>query len=87
MGSVTPSTALAAMAASIALPPDCRISMAASVASGWLVAAMPFLPTAGERVVNDFSEGRSTAMVRESGAMETNVTIRAGKMLFKMTHS
>ena len=46
MGSVTPSTALAAMAASTALPPALRISMAASVASGWLVAAMPFLPTA-----------------------------------------
>ena len=47
IGSVTPSTAFAAMAASTALPPAFKISMAASVASGWLVAAMPFLPTAG----------------------------------------
>ena len=62
IGSVTPSTALAAMAASTALPPAFRISIAASVASGWLVHAMPFLPTAGERVTNDLPAGRSAVM-------------------------
>lgn len=41
MGSTTLSTAAAAMAASMALPPRCIVAIAAVVASGWLVAAMP----------------------------------------------
>src|SRR3954468_13392567 len=61
MGSVTARTALAAMAASMALPPALRISMAACVASGWLVAAIPLLPTAAERVVKEGLPVRSTA--------------------------
>src|SRR3954452_15297183 len=61
MGSVTARTALAAMAASTALPPALRISMAACVASGWLVAAIPLLPTAAERVVKERLPVRSTA--------------------------
>ncbi len=40
-GSVTLSTAAAATAASMALPPSCRISRAVAVARGWLVAATP----------------------------------------------
>ncbi len=40
VGSVSPSTASAAMAASTALPPWRMISRAAWVARGWLVAAM-----------------------------------------------
>ena len=41
VGSMRPSAALAAMAASTALPPAFRISSAICVASGWLVAAIP----------------------------------------------
>jgi hypothetical protein len=53
VGSLTPSTAFAAIAASTALPPARSVSSAAKVASGWLVAAMPLLPTAGDRVTNE----------------------------------
>jgi hypothetical protein len=42
VGSIRPRAALAAMAASIALPPRCSVSSAIWVASGWLVAAMPW---------------------------------------------
>src|SRR5664279_2299221 len=48
-GSMTPSTAVAATAASTALPPARSTSMAVSVASGWEVAAMPSLAITGER--------------------------------------
>jgi hypothetical protein len=48
-GSTTHCTATAASAASIALPPALSISIAANVASGCDVAAMPFSPSAAER--------------------------------------
>ena len=51
MGSTTPSTALAAMAASTALPPCCKIRIAVAVASGWLVAAIPCRAKTAERVL------------------------------------
>jgi len=41
MGSVTPRTALAAMAASMAEPPRARTSAPACEARYWLVATMP----------------------------------------------
>ena len=41
VGSMSPMTALAAMAASTALPPRSRISTPARAASGWLAATMP----------------------------------------------
>src|SRR5712692_1453307 len=49
MGSVTPSTALAAMAASTAEPPRARISAPACEACTWLVATMPKRVTTMER--------------------------------------
>ena len=48
-GSITHSTATAVTAASTALPPARSTSMAASVASGCEVAAMPSLAITGER--------------------------------------
>ena len=42
MGSVTPRTALAAMAASTAEPPLARICAPATEACTWLVATMPY---------------------------------------------
>src|SRR6516162_2312640 len=48
-GSTTASTAAAAIAASTALPPLLRVSMAVSVASGWEVAAAPSVARIGER--------------------------------------
>ena len=50
VGSTKPSTAFAATAASIAFPPALRISNATCVASGWLVAAIPFRAMTSERV-------------------------------------
>ena len=61
IGSTRPSTALAAMAASIALPPSWRTRIAVAVASGWLVAAMPCLAMTAERVLWIGPEGRSAA--------------------------
>ena len=48
-GSTRPSIALAAMAASTAVPPRFSTSSAICVASGWAVAAMPFGATTAER--------------------------------------
>src|SRR3989344_3871175 len=48
-GSVTHSTALAAMAASMALPPACNPARPACVAIGWLAAIMPRVLMTTER--------------------------------------
>ena len=48
-GSITPSTATAAIAASIALPPARMTSSAVSVAAGMEVAAMPRVAITGLR--------------------------------------
>jgi hypothetical protein len=48
-GSTTHSTATVAMAASTALPPWRRISMAVRVAAGWEVAHIARRPYTGER--------------------------------------
>jgi hypothetical protein len=48
-GSTTPSTAAAAIAASTALPPARRMSMAVRVARGWAVAAAPRSAITAER--------------------------------------
>ena len=61
VGSTTPRTALAAIAASIALPPFLRISRATWVARGWLVAAIPFLAITSERVAKSRPVIRSWA--------------------------
>ena len=50
VGSTTPSTALPAIAASTALPPSCKTSSAVCVASGWLVATMPFCAITADRL-------------------------------------
>jgi len=50
VGSTSPSTAFAAIAASIALPPFFSISRATWVASGWLVAAIPFFAITSDLV-------------------------------------
>ena len=59
VGSVSPSTALAAIAASTAVPPDRRISRPAWVANTWLVATMPRVPKASEREANGSPAPRS----------------------------
>ena len=51
-GSTNPSTALAAIAASTAVPPFLRISRATWVARGWLVAAIPLRASTSERVAH-----------------------------------
>ena len=47
IGSTTDSVKNAAIAASMALPPAASISAPAAEASGWLVIAIPRLPSAG----------------------------------------
>src|SRR5207253_5573390 len=49
-GSVSPSIAAVATAASAALPPCLRICRPAWAASGWLVATMPWRASTSERV-------------------------------------
>ena len=53
--------ALAAIAASTALPPALRMSSAALVASGWLVAAMPCRAITSLRLAKDLPVTRSPA--------------------------
>jgi hypothetical protein len=48
-GSTSPITALAAIAASIALPPRSRICAPALAASGWLAATIPYFVATFER--------------------------------------
>src|SRR5690606_6707571 len=52
VGSISPSAAFAAIAASTALPPRFSISRPISVASGWLVATMPRFAITTDRVAN-----------------------------------
>ncbi len=64
IGSTTPRTALAAIAASTALPPCCKMSIAVMVASGWLVAAIPCRAITVERVLCNGPAGRSCPQAR-----------------------
>ena len=78
-GSVTPSTAAAVTAASVALPPRRSVSIAACVASRSTVAAAPPLPTAvavagGKGVV---AAARATGAVADSAATTAIVAIKA----------
>ena len=66
IGSTTPNTALAAIAASTALPPCCKMRIAASVASGWLVAAIPCRAITADLVLCGGPAGRSPAIARRS---------------------
>src|SRR5690348_9246883 len=50
VGSISPIVALAAMAASTAVPPRLSTSSATWLTSGWLVAAMPCVAMTSERV-------------------------------------
>ncbi len=55
-GCISPIAAFAAMAASTALPPFFRMSMAICDASGCSVAAMPCCASTGERVAQGTPE-------------------------------
>ena len=59
IGSTTFKTAAAVIAASTALPPSCKARSAATEASGWLVAARPFVARTGERLPCALDVGRS----------------------------
>jgi hypothetical protein len=86
IGATTPMTALAAMAASTALPPALRMSSAARVAAGWEVAAMPCSATETDRPgimksrmfrnvgLSEFVRGGTALMrARASRAVSTDV--------------
>ncbi len=77
IGSTTPSTALAAMAASTAFPPAWRTRSAAAVASGWLVAAIPPRARTLDRVLWSGPEGRSAARTRPAIAARPTMTKKA----------
>jgi hypothetical protein len=64
------------MAASMALPPALSTSTAIWVASGWLVAAMPFLASTAERVAKEQPVTRSWTGAG-LGAGATNAASRA----------
>ncbi len=70
MGSTTPSMALAAIAASTALPPSFRMSSAACVLSGCDVAAMPRCARIGLRVANGRPVGREPPQLSSSGTTD-----------------
>src|SRR5689334_16423187 len=65
VGSITPVVALAAMAASTALPPRSRICTPAAAASGWLDATTPYReatterPGTGSRAADAFAAART----------------------------
>src|SRR5215510_1452243 len=59
IGSTTFKTAAAQIAASTALPPSCKTRTAAAEASGWLVAAKPFMARTGDRLPCALEAGRS----------------------------
>jgi len=61
VGSINPSAAFTAIAASTAEPPRLSTSMPTWAASGWLVATMPWVPTTSERVANIRPVTRSAA--------------------------
>ena len=69
-GSTSPITALAAIAASIALPPRSRIWTPACAASGWLAATMPYFVATFDRpaTIVGFAGGcrAGTAMASET---------------------
>ncbi len=71
-GSITQSTATAVIAASAALPPARSTSIAASVASGCEVAAMPSPAMTGER------PGRWKSRLMETTELETSGHRRIG---------
>src|SRR5467141_4275660 len=74
VGSISPWAALAAIAASTALPPRWRICAAACAARGWLAAATPCCDAATERPGT--GKAATTLMVR---AIIARFYHRAGK--------
>src|SRR5579863_487790 len=72
MGSISPSVALAAMAASMALPPRSRIWMPAIDASGWLVATIPYVVATTERPTTGCA-GATGAPCAPAGSAATGI--------------
>ena len=71
-GSVSPSIAALAIAASTAFPPSRRICSPAWAASGWLVATMPWRASTSERVCcvqSHILSPRTAVMLREGFGM------------------
>ena len=71
-GSPRPRKALAAMAASTALPPSFRTSSAICVANGWLVATIPLRATTSDRDAKPRPESRSCATTAVPRAAATS---------------
>jgi hypothetical protein len=68
MGSTTLSTAAAATAASMALPPRCMICNPACAASGWLVVTMPCGAITSARLCPRQPSARSPPTAAQAGA-------------------
>src|SRR5262245_48563504 len=77
VGSISPSAAFAAIAASTADPPDFRMSTAICVASGWLVAAIPCVAMTSDRFAGGTSAGRAITLAVTDAAARIGVSIRA----------
>src|SRR5438094_4368331 len=74
VGSITPVVALAAMAASTALPPRSRICTPAAAARGWLEATTPYREATTERPgtgarAADSGEGAAASRTRRAIVM------------------
>src|SRR6186713_489197 len=82
VGSINPIVALAAIAASTAVPPRLRTSSATWLTSGWLVAAMPCVAMTSERVGTSEPLGREPAnppsMVMAKSSAAKQVRRRSG---------
>src|SRR5262245_4019641 len=87
VGSMSPSVAFAAMAASTAVPPRLRTSSATWLTSGWLVAAMPCVAMTSERVGTRDPLGRGPAydpsmtMDSATARMRPQASPRSGRLL------
>ena len=75
VGSIRPSAALAAIAASMALPPALSTSRAIWVVRGWLVAAMPLLAITSDRDANGRPVLRSYPGIESASAVHPVIEI------------
>ena len=89
IGSTTPIIALAAIAASAALPPALSTSSPACDASGWLVATMPFLAITTERLWPAICPPRSNpaAILRGICALASKAMVMAATTDARKNHS
>ena len=78
MGSTTLSTAAAATAASMALPPRCMICNPACAANGWLVVTMPCGAITSARLCPPQPSARSPGTAPQAGTSGCSAQVESG---------